>query len=37
VNLGTQLKPVIEEFYASESLRTCKQCGAVMQVPPPKR
>ncbi len=33
VNLGTQLKPVIEEFYASEPLRTCKKCGAVMAVP----
>jgi len=33
VNLGTQLKPVIEEYYASEPLRTCKKCGAVMAVP----
>lgn len=33
VNLGTQLKPVIEEFYANESLRTCQKCGAVMAVP----
>ncbi len=31
-NLGTQIKPVIEEFFASEELRTCKKCGAVMQV-----
>ncbi|KAJ3289141.1 3-hydroxyanthranilic acid dioxygenase [Borealophlyctis nickersoniae] len=28
-NLGTQLKPVIEEYYANEDLRTCKICGAV--------
>lgn len=33
-NLGTQLKPVIEEFYGNENLRTCKKCGATMQVPP---
>ncbi len=36
VNLATQLKPVIEEFYANQALRTCKQCGTVMQVPPAK-
>jgi 3-hydroxyanthranilate 3,4-dioxygenase len=33
VNLGTQLKPIIEQFYADEKLRTCKQCGTVMSVP----
>ena len=33
VDLGTQLKPIIEEFYATEALRTCKSCGTVMQVP----
>ena len=32
-DLGTQLKPIIENFYADESLRTCKHCGAVMQPP----
>ena len=32
-DLGMQLKPVIEGFYADEALRTCKSCGAVMQVP----
>ena len=35
VDLGKQLKPIIEEFYANEALRTCKKCGAVMQVPAP--
>jgi len=32
-DLGQQLKPVIEQFYADESLRTCKGCGVVMEVP----
>ncbi|MBP7148545.1 MAG: 3-hydroxyanthranilate 3,4-dioxygenase [Acidobacteria bacterium] len=32
-DLGTQLKPIIEEFYADESLRKCRRCGQVMQVP----
>ena len=32
-DLGTQLKPVIENYFADESLRTCKRCGAVMQPP----
>ena len=32
-DLGTQLKPIIENFYADESLRTCKHCEAVMQPP----
>jgi len=32
VDLGTQLKPVIENFYTDQSLRTCR-CGAVMDVP----
>ncbi len=31
-NLATQIKPVIEEFFANEALRTCKKCGTVMQV-----
>jgi len=33
-DLGKQLKPVIEEFYEKESLRTCGHCGIVMQPPP---
>ena len=38
-DLGTQLKPLIEQFYASAALRTCRKCGTVMQppVPPPAR
>lgn len=35
VDLGKQLKPIIQDFYANEALRTCKKCGAVMQVPAP--
>jgi 3-hydroxyanthranilate 3,4-dioxygenase len=30
VDLGKQLKPIIEEFRANASLRTCKQCGHVL-------
>jgi len=33
-DLGTQLEPIIENYYATESLRTCKSCGAVMEPPP---
>jgi len=33
-DLTKQLKPVIEEFYATESLRTCNKCNTVMQPPP---
>jgi len=32
-DLGSQLKPIIEGFYADERLRTCKRCGSVMDVP----
>jgi 3-hydroxyanthranilate 3,4-dioxygenase len=32
-DLGKQLKPIIEGFYASEGDRTCKKCGAVMAIP----
>ena len=28
-----QLPPVINKFHASEELRTCDQCGTVMEVP----
>lgn len=33
-DLGKQLKPVIERFYAQEALRTCRHCATVMQPPP---
>jgi 3-hydroxyanthranilate 3,4-dioxygenase len=33
-DLGKQLKPIIEDFYAEEALRTCKHCHAVMEPPP---
>ncbi len=29
VDLGQQLKPILEEFHANKSLRTCENCGAV--------
>jgi len=32
-DLATQLKPIIENFYADEAVRTCGGCGAVMQPP----
>jgi 3-hydroxyanthranilate 3,4-dioxygenase len=32
-DLGTQLKPIIETFYAEQSQRTCEHCGTVMQPP----
>jgi 3-hydroxyanthranilate 3,4-dioxygenase len=32
-DLATQLKPIIENFFEDESLRTCKSCDAVMQPP----
>jgi 3-hydroxyanthranilate 3,4-dioxygenase len=35
VDLGKQLKPIMEQFWADESLRTCKKCGQVMQPPAP--
>lgn len=37
VDLGTQLKPIIEKFYGDETLRTCKKCGTVMAVPAPAK
>ena len=33
VDLGKQLKPIIESFYADPSRRTCKKCGHVMPAP----
>jgi 3-hydroxyanthranilate 3,4-dioxygenase len=31
-DLGKQIKTMIEEFKASQALRTCKKCGAVFKV-----
>jgi 3-hydroxyanthranilate 3,4-dioxygenase len=36
-DLGLQLTPVIERFYADESLRTCRTCGTVTAPPAPAR
>jgi 3-hydroxyanthranilate 3,4-dioxygenase len=33
VDLGKQIKAMIEEFNGNTELRTCKQCGAVFSVP----
>lgn len=32
-DIVSQLPPVLQEFYSSEELRTCNNCGAVMQPP----
>lgn len=32
-NIETELREAIQAFNASEALRTCKQCGAVLPVP----
>jgi len=32
-DIETQLEEVIERFNASEDLRTCRQCGAILRVP----
>ncbi len=32
-NIVSQLPPIMERFYQSEVLRTCKKCGTVMQPP----
>ena len=32
VDLGKQLKPIIEQFRTNEKLRTCKECGTVYDV-----
>ena len=32
-DLAVQLKPIIEQFYADEARRTCRECGSVMQPP----
>lgn len=32
-NIETQLPVVMQEFYNSEALRTCKNCGTIMEKP----
>jgi len=34
-DLGTQLKPVMDAFWETSELHTCKVCGAVMPPPAP--
>jgi 3-hydroxyanthranilate 3,4-dioxygenase len=34
VPIGSQLKVLIEKYYATESLRTCKHCGTIDVKPP---
>ena len=36
-DLGTELKPIIETYFADEAKRTCKRCGTVMQPPAPAK
>ncbi|HEY0657178.1 MAG TPA: hypothetical protein VGD05_01830 [Pyrinomonadaceae bacterium] len=33
-DITMQLQTAFKRFYGSEDLRTCKNCGAVMQPPP---
>lgn len=37
VDLGKQLKPLMEAFWADEALRTCRKCGSVLEPPAPAR
>ncbi|MBR9978294.1 MAG: 3-hydroxyanthranilate 3,4-dioxygenase [Bacteroidetes bacterium] len=32
-NIVTQMPPIMERFFASEKLRTCRSCGTIMQAP----
>jgi 3-hydroxyanthranilate 3,4-dioxygenase len=32
-NIVSQMQPVFKRFYESEELRTCHQCGTIMEVP----
>jgi 3-hydroxyanthranilate 3,4-dioxygenase len=36
-DLSTELKPIIESFFADQAKRTCKTCGTVMQPPQPAK
>jgi 3-hydroxyanthranilate 3,4-dioxygenase len=33
-DLGKDLKPIIERYYADSGKRTCKECGHVNAIPP---
>jgi len=33
-DITTQFQGVFKRFYGDENLRTCKNCGAVMEPPP---
>ena len=33
IDLGAQLKPIIEAFYSDDSMRTCDKCNTVMEIP----
>jgi 3-hydroxyanthranilate 3,4-dioxygenase len=35
-DIVSQLPPIMERFYSSKDLRTCKKCGHVME-PPQKK
>ena len=34
-DIVSQLPPLMQRFYSDEEKRTCKNCGAIMQPPPP--
>jgi 3-hydroxyanthranilate 3,4-dioxygenase len=36
-DLGTQLKPIIEGFFADVQKRTCTKCGTVLEPPQPAK
>ena len=36
-DLGTQLKPIIEGFFADTAKRTCAKCGTVLEPPQPAK
>jgi len=36
-DLGTQLKPIIEGFFADVAKRTCSKCGTVLEPPQPAK
>lgn len=35
VDLGKQLKPILETYYADPALHTCQACGTVQDIPAP--